>query len=364
MHGVSATFEPAPGVEICYETLGDKSKPAVLLIQGLGAHMAHWPLGFRKLLVDKGYFVIMFDNRDAGLSSRLNHLPTPNVPINLTKLLLASSLQNYLFPLAQCASALLALFSYRSAKRKYLPSCLLAFAALTCLRRVRLVAAARSRLSPAYTLLDMSQDAVALLDHLNVPRAHVVGVSMGGMITQRLAIHAPSRCLSFASIMSATGSSQHHLQAKSMFLAKMFLRPPAREGDMADNVRSTRQTLQMICYPGGTFDGLSLTKAAERICGRSIDRTGMPRQLTAIMAETPRDDLLRRVTVPAVVIHGKADPLVPVANAYHTKSCISGAKLVVIEEMAHDMCDSAIPQIVAALDSLWQNCKVAHAHAR
>jgi pimeloyl-ACP methyl ester carboxylesterase len=283
---VNEQIAKAGDVEICFETFGDPSDPAVLLIMGLGTQMLAWHEEFCEQLAGHGFFVIRHDNRDIGRSSRLDHLGTPS----LGKIV----------------------------------------------RRDR---------HPAYTLADMAADSVGLLDHLGIRRAHVVGASMGGMIAQTLAIRFPHRVLSLVSIMSNTGSFWTGQPAMGMYA--LLLKPAPRERDAY--IRHVVELFIKIGGSGYESDVEDLRDIATRSFERGHDAAGPLRQLHAIVADRNRAQQLRRLRVPTTVIHGTADKLVRPSGGRATAKAIPGARLVEIPGMGHGLPRGAWPQIIDAI---------------
>jgi pimeloyl-ACP methyl ester carboxylesterase len=265
----------ANGIEIEYETFGDPSKPAILLVMGLGIQMLGWQEAFCQMLVDRGYFVIRFDNRDVGLSSKIEDGPEPNV--------------------------------------------------------MQLMAGDYS--SASYVLSDMANDAVGLLDALDIEKAHVVGVSMGGMIAQTMAIEHPGRVLSLTSIMSTTGNQAVGQPRPDVLMALVTPAPDDRDGF----VDFQAKMFKLIGSPEYPLDEDILRE----LIGRSYDRmhypAGFMRQLTGVLASGDRTAALASVNVPTTVIHGEADPLIAISGGEATAAAIPGAKLVRIPGMGHDL---------------------------
>lgn len=271
----------ANDIEIEYEAFGDAANETILLIMGLGTQLTAWPDDFCQQLVDYGYHVVRFDNRDIGLSTRLDHQRAPNIPAVL---------------------------------------------GLTLLR------------IPApipYSLLDMADDAVGLLDALDIACAHIVGASMGGMIAQLIAVHHPKRTLSVTSIMSTTG--HRSLPRSDLEATRALLRKPEDPDDMesvvARNVR-VRKTVQSPLYPK---DDAELWDTAARAVKRGgYYPQGVARQLAAVITAKDRRHLLRGVTVPALVIHGEDDPLVKVQCGIDTARHLPDCELAIFPGMGHD----------------------------
>jgi pimeloyl-ACP methyl ester carboxylesterase len=286
------------GIELEYETFGDPSNPAMLLIMGLGVQMLGWDERFCNMLVDRGFFVIRFDNRDVGLSSKIEDGPMPN-------------------PLQLMAG------DYSSA---------------------------------SYTLDDMADDTAGLLDALDIEAAHVVGVSMGGMIGQTLACRHPERVLSLTSIMSSTGS-QESGQPKPEVLAALITPVPS---DRAGYVDATANMFKLIGSPGYPPDEDELRTLIGASYDRSYHPAGFLRQLAAVAASGDRNKAIRNIKVPALVIHGEDDPLIALSGGEATAAAIPGSKLVKIPGMGHDLPPALWPQFI---DGIVENAERAGAPA-
>jgi pimeloyl-ACP methyl ester carboxylesterase len=274
-------------VDIAYETFGDPSNPALLLVMGLATQMIAWHEDFCAELAGCGFHVIRFDNRDVGRSSAMRDLPVPT------------------------------------------------------LRQLAL----RSKKAAGYTLSDMAADAVGLLDQLGIERAHVVGASMGGMIAQTIAIEHPQRVLSLCSIMSNTGarwSGQPRLATYRVLLGT----PPKDRDKFIDHVL---KMYRVIGSPGFDRDEDDLRDMAGRSYDRGRNPAGSGRQLAAIIASGDRTAGLRGVSVPTVIIHGTKDKLVSPSGGRATAKAIPGARLVKIEGMGHDLPRATWPQIIGAI---------------
>ena len=267
-------------------------KPAVLLIMGLGMQLIAWPPQMVQGLVDAGYRVVRFDNRDVGLSSHFDQLGKPN--------LLWASL-------------------------KY---------------KIGLVPAA------PYSLSDMAADALGVLDALGIAKAHVVGVSMGGMIAQRVAIAAPQRTLSLTSIMSSSGA-RGLPQAEPKVMQAMISRPNGTSAQAV--VDHTVRLFKAIGSPAYPTPEAEMRERVAQGIQRSFHPVGTLRQMVAIVSDITRAAQLLRITSPTLVIHGKADPLVPYGCGEDTARRIPGAKLVGIDGMGHDLPPEPVTQILAAM---------------
>ena len=277
----------ANGITIEYESFGRAGDQTVLLIMGLGGQMTMWPGAFCKGLAERGFRVIRFDNRDIGKSTHLTNLGTPNVPEAMMKLM---SGQPFAAP---------------------------------------------------YHLEDMAQDSTALLDALGIENAHIVGASMGGMIAQIVAAKHPKHTRSLVSIMSTTGNRSLP-QAKPEAMAALMT-PPASDS-REDRIAAGMKVWRVIGSPGYPATDDELREAVTREIDRvPYDPAGFARQFVAIVAATPRNDILKSVTCPALVIHGAADPLVPVEGGKDTAASIPGAQLTIVPGMAHDFTDALVP---------------------
>jgi pimeloyl-ACP methyl ester carboxylesterase len=265
-------------IELEYDTFGDPSQPPLILVMGLGAQMILWEDEFCAELAASGFWVVRFDNRDIGLSTKLDHLGVPNVFVAMQQ------------------------------------------------------AMAGKPVEAPYTLAEMADDTVGLMTALGLDRAHLVGASMGGMIAQTVAIRHPERLLSMTSIMSTTGDPT--LPPASAEAMTTLLTPPPldREGNVARMLAAWK----VIGSPGFPFDEPRMTALFGRAFDRGYNPGGVARQLTAIMASGDRTAALRDVRVPTLVIHGDADPLIRPEAAHATTKAIPGATLVIIEGMGHD----------------------------
>ena len=281
---VNEQFATLDGVRLCYETFGDESRPTLLLVMGLGTQMLGWHAEFCSQLADRGFFVVRYDNRDAGRSTHLDERPPPTTLEILT-------------------------------------------------RRHR---------NPAYTLGDMAADGIGLLDQLGVEAAHVVGASMGGMLAQLMASWWPDRVRSLVSIMSSTGSlrsGQPALRLYPYFLAK----PPRTKEEYIERLV---KLFGVIGSPGFDRDEEELRVLAETSFDRGADAAGSGRQLAAIQSGGSRVRDLRRIKAPTLVIHGKADLLVRPSGGRATARAIPNAQLQLIDGMGHDLPRGAWPQII------------------
>jgi pimeloyl-ACP methyl ester carboxylesterase len=281
----------ANGITIEYDTFGDPANPPLLLVMGLGAQMISWAEGFCEGLANKGHHVIRFDNRDVGLSEKIESAGVPDVP---------------------------SLMAARIAGQE---------------------------VTFAYTLGDMAADAVGLLDALGIEKAHVVGASMGGMIVQQMALDHAERLLTMTSIMSTTGAPDLPT-AKPEAQAALFTPAPSeREAYVSHMVNVSK----VIGSAPHLIDEVRLSALSGRRFDRSYYPVGVARQIAAIVASGSRRDALGSVTTPTLVIHGAIDPLVPVEGGIDTAEAIPGAKLLVLEDMGHDLPEALWPQVIDAI---------------
>ena len=274
-------------LELAYETFGDPTDPALLLVMGLGTQMLGWHEDFCAALAERRFHVIRYDNRDVGRSTKLTGHPPPT-----TRQLLR-----------------------------------------------------RDKRAAAYTLADMADDGVGLLDALGISRAHVVGASMGGMIAQTIALRHPDRVLSLVSIMSNTGARFSGRPALGTY--RVLLEPPASSRETY--VARAEKVFGRIGSPGFPHDPEELRRRAGMAYDRGYDPAGGGRQLAAIVASTDRTRDLARIAVPTLVIHGTADRLVSPSGGRATARAIPGARLVLIPGMGHDLPRGAWPRIVGAI---------------
>ncbi len=277
----------ANGISLEYETLGDPAAPPVLLIMGLGAQLIRWPDAFCRGLTDGGYRVIRFDNRDVGLSTKL------------------------------------------SGRVRLGPAALRATLGLPT--------------APPYTLDDMAGDTLGLLDALQLPQVHVIGVSMGGMIGQILTARHPERVRSFVSIMSTSGSRK--LPGPSLGLSFALIKPFPRN-DPEARIQRTMDILNRIGSAAYPRDAQELRAQVTREIARCDYPAGYLRQLAAIIGSPSRLSLLTQIKTPTLILHGKADPLVPVAAAYDLHQRIPGAELEVLADMGHELPKALMPRVI------------------
>ncbi len=283
------------GIALEVEDTGGAGTP-VLLIMGLGMQLIAWPLALVHSLVAAGYRVIRFDNRDIGLSQHFDHLGTPN--------LLFTALKHRL----------------------------------------------GFNITAPYTLHDMAADALGVLDALNIPRAHVVGASMGGMIAQRVALAAPQRTLSLTSIMSTSGAAGLP-QAQPSVVRALMSRPSGK--DRAAVLTHYEKLFRIIGSPGFSQDPAEIRARINAGIERSYHPAGTVRQMVAIAADTTRAEQLRSLRCPTLVLHGRADPLVPYACGQDTAKRIQGAQMAGIDGMGHDLAPGVVDALLPHMQSFF-----------
>ncbi|XVX20783.1 alpha/beta fold hydrolase [Actinomycetota bacterium] len=273
-------------VQIAYDSFGSIEQPTILLVMGLATQMLAWDDRFCQLLVDEGYHVIRFDNRDIGLSTHLGSLGVPDI---------------------------MPAFSGQPIEAPYL-------------------------------LGDMAADTVGLMDALEIDSAHVVGASMGGMIAQTVAIDHPDRVRSLTSIMS---TPNRQVGGSTPEATATLLAPAATNEDEA--VQRTLGVYRVIGSPGYPMDEERMAARARESYRRSNDPGGVTRQLAAILASPDRVPGLRSLRVPTLVLHGDDDPLVMVDGGITTAEAVPGARIVRFPGMGHDLPEGLWPQIVGEI---------------
>jgi pimeloyl-ACP methyl ester carboxylesterase len=263
-------------IELCYQTFGDAGNEPLLLIMGLAGPMTWWHSDFCELLASKGFFVIRYDNRDTGRSTKIR----------------------------------------ARVSRKHLVAGFLG-----------------KRTGAPYSLSDMASDAVGLLDHLGLDRAHVVGVSMGGMIAQTLAIEHPERVSSLTSIMSTTGKRSVGWTDPAL-LPRLF---EPRRTTREEYVEAAAAFWKLIGSPGYPEPDHMIRKKAGETYDRGLNPPGVLRQILAILTQPNRSSALRSVRAPVLVIHGLADRMVHVSGGRATSTAVPASELLLIDGMGHDL---------------------------
>ena len=289
----------ANGIDIYYEESGPVDAPVILLVMGLGTQMIAWPEDLIQGLVAQGYRVIHYDNRDVGLSQRMDGAAAPNLVWAMVK------------------------------ARFGLP------------------------IQPAYTLTDMTKDGISLLDALGIEKAHVVGASMGGMIVQLMAAHYPERILTMTSIMSSSG--RPGLPGPRADIRKRLMAPRPANPTREEAVRLGAESIEAISYADMKRPHDAFVDMAARAFDRGYYPIGMKRQLLAIIADGSRVDRLKTVKVPTLLVHGGADPLVPKEGSEDIARLVPGARLEIIDEMGHDLPPSQVGRMV---DLITKHAKV------
>ncbi len=285
------------GLALEYETHGDPSDPALLLICGYGAQLLSWEPDFRAQLAARGRYVITYDNRDNGLSERLD-----GVPSNLNEVMVAVGSGDF----------------------------------------------ERARELAPYGLSEMAADGVGLLDALAIDGAHVIGASMGGMIAQCLAIEHPDRVLSLTSVMSSTGEPEYGQSTPETLQALFIEAAPGREG----YIESSKNWLTWHSkrYPEAEATREYAARAWDRGHYATVDRKpGDERQLSAMISSGPRDELLRRLQTPTLVVHGLDDTLITPSGGERTAELIPGATLLLVKDMGHDRPRPLWPLLIDAI---------------
>ena len=283
---------PTNGVELEVADSGQLERPAVLLIMGLGMQLTAWPTPVLQALDHAGFRVIRFDNRDAGLSTGFDDWGVPHLLWNGLKHRLGWSVRK------------------------------------------------------PYSLQDMARDALGVLDALRVQRAHVIGVSMGGMIAQRMAWTAPERVISLVSWMSSSGAPD--LPGPQPQVLKAMTTQPLKPG-LEQAIRNTQHLLDVIASPAEREDPGVVGERVRQAVQRAYRPAGVLRQTLAVMSDDDRHELLPDITCPTLVIHGREDPLLPLPCGEDTARRIPGAQLRVIDGMGHDIPPGLLQQFLPDL---------------
>ena len=280
-------------VDICFETFGNAANPAMLMVNGFGNQLNSWNPGLIDALVARGFFVITFDNRDVGLSTKFD-----GVQVDIGAVL-----------------------------------------------RARKAGIPYEGMIP-YTLSDMAADAVRVLDAVGVKKAHIMGMSMGGMIVQRIVIDFPQRVLSVCSIMSHTGESAYGRSTDEANAALMSIPPADRDEYIEHTVVNAR-----VWSTKYHFDAEAEADRARRQYDRCYYPEGTSRQFVAIRTAVPRNEDLAKIKVPLLALHGRQDTLITVSGGERTAEVTPDARLVVLDGMGHDLPQPLWPAILDAIQS-------------
>ena len=283
-------FAPLSGtLELCYQTFGDPGDEAVLLVMGLGGPMNWWDVDFCRQLAARGFYVVRYDNRDTGKSSRM--------PGRVTRSMLVRAFMG---------------------------------------RRVR----------PPYTISDLAGDAFGLLDHLGLESAHVVGISMGGMIAQTMTLEQPARVRSLTSIMSTTGRRTVGWQHPKLLPALLSDRGNGRDA----YVKSSADFWDIIGSPSYPQARDRVESRAGDTFDRGVSRSGIMRHMMAVLTQPNRSTRLRSVRVPTLVVHGTSDLMVHVSGGRATAAAVPGSELLLVDGMGHDLPEELWPTVIDAIE--------------
>jgi pimeloyl-ACP methyl ester carboxylesterase len=267
------------GIQIEVETRGPQDAPAFLLIRGLSTQLIHWPERFLTCFVDAGFHVVVFDNRDVGLSTKFDAAGIPSMPDLL---------------------------------------------------------AGKAR--APYSVADMASDAVGVLDALEIEKAHAAGISLGGMVAQHLAFSHGDRFHSVTSVMSSSGAPG--LPSGTQEAMEALTSPPSDPTDREIVIAHNMRTQRIISSPDYPPTDLELRSYFERGYDRCYCPEGSARQMAAVLMDSSRTDRLAKVEIPFFVLHGSADPLIPLACGEDTAKRVPGAKFEVVSGMGHDITDA------------------------
>ena len=283
-------FASANGMQLAYDVRGDAGAPGIVLIMGLGTQMIAWPEAFCDALAARGFRVVRFDNRDIGLSTKVESAGAANMALALQQ------------------------------------------------------AMAGKPVDAPYTLADMAGDTVGLMDALGIAKAHIVGASMGGMIAQIVAATHPERTRSLVSIMSTSGA--RGLPQSTPAAGAALLGPRPAPGDREAAIRHGMNVLRTIGSPGYPLSDAELRAKVELAFDRAYYPAGVARHFLAVLSDGSRVERLKTIAAPTLVIHGADDPLVPLECGKDAASHIPGATLHVIPGMGHDLPTGLIPTLV------------------
>jgi len=280
----------ANGIQICYDAFGNPNNPALLMVAGLGMQLIGWDEALCTMLVERGYWVIRYDNRDAGKSTKFDEAGVPDT----------------------------------------------------------MAAMQGQSVSAPYLLSDMAADAIGLLDALGIKQAHVLGASLGGMIAQTIAINHPERVLTLTSIMSTTGDMAVSMP-KPEGIALLTAPPATNLDSYIQNDLNWASVANGSAFP---VDESVVRQRATATWERGTYPPGTARQLTAVIVSGSRQEALKSLTLPTLVIHGKEDPIIRVEGGIATAESIPNAKLMLIDGLGHAMPPETWPDIVDAIVAL------------
>lgn len=279
----------ANGIEIAYETFGDASAPPVLMIMGLGGQLTMWSDELVEDLVAGGYRVVLFDNRDIGLSHQHTGEKSPNIIRQIV------------------------------------------------LRRIGI------KLKTPYALMDMARDTIGLMDALKLNTAHLVGISMGGMIAQHVASLVPDRINSLTAIMTTTGNPK--LPRPSGDIMKAMVRRGPQPTTRDEIIDLSVATFGVIGTPGEDQNTNGMRDRITRSYDRNHNPAGVPRQMSAIVSAGDFRKYTRSIKAPTLVLHGNKDPLVPIEGGHDIAKLVHGARMEVLDGMGHDVPPRFLPEI-------------------
>ena len=280
--------------KICYETKGCKDDPYLILVMGITGQLVSWPEQFIDSLAGAGFQVITFDNRDVGLSSYYDELGVPNV-------------HEFLNSLRQ-----------------------------------------GEQVAPPYTLADMAEDILLLMDELQIDKAHFAGISMGGQIAQVFALEHPERMLSL--ILISTTSGDRGLPSPKQEVLDFFFKPKTGN-DLDSAINRHVEQYKIYCHPDD-FDAAKVRSNCEKIYARAYHPEGNTRQMLANIAAPPREMLLEKLELPTLIIHGDYDPVFLLEHGQSLHNLIKDSELVVVNNMGHILVDKYIATIVQAISKL------------
>jgi pimeloyl-ACP methyl ester carboxylesterase len=286
---------------IYYETLGNPKNPAIILIAGLGAQLINWSPLLTQGLADKGFYVVLFDNRDAGLSRYYNEFKTPNLK-----------------------------------------------EALAAKQAGKLIQA-------PYMLENMASDVILLLNKLDIDKAHILGMSMGGMIAQLLALNYPKRVSSLTCIATTTGDSE--LPQPNPDILNFFFSAQRQEENF-DAYLNSRIALHKIYTHPKYYDEEKIGVMVEKSYHRAYNPSGFTRQMLAILCAEPRTEKLKALQTPTLVIHGDYDPIFSIAHGQHLAAILPNSRLAILENMGHGLPDSLNTQILDLFHTFYRDLHV------